>query len=265
MISVTQAQAASVAGTFDALICDPPYRDQVHVKATSNGTDGAGVRKRDLGFGSLNEHTLWSIADLASRTRRWSVVFSDMESGHIWRAVMPGEYIRSVPWARWSQPQLSGDRPPSGAELVSVFHPPGAKRWSGPGSLTHFDSKSLRGEDKFSCEKPLDIMLSLVSWFSDEGEHVVDPTCGSGTTGLACRILRRNCTLADIDGEAIRRAHEKIHAPISPRDEERCLRWLTYQYAWLGSYTPTTKAGKARYARALRDTELVYEAIDSMC
>jgi site-specific DNA-methyltransferase (adenine-specific) len=50
----------------------------------------------------------------------------------------------------------------------------------------------LRGEDKHKAEKPLDQALDLVEWFSDEGETVFDPFAGSGTIGLACRILGRS-------------------------------------------------------------------------
>lgn len=247
----------------DSVIVDPPYSSRVHDRALSNGAVGASPHARDLGFASLTPELRAAIAGLAARARRWTCIFSDLEGLHAWQMAAPGglEYVRAIPWVRWSQPQLSGDRPPSGAELVICFHPPRAKRWSGPGSLVCFDSRSLRGSDKHPTEKPLDLMLSLVSWFSDVCEVVCDPCCGSGTTGLAARILSRDALLFDRNPAAVRRAEARTGAPLTPRDRERCERWIAAQEAWLAGGAPDTAAGRERYARAAEDTRLVREAM----
>src|SRR5881628_941276 len=171
------------------MIVDPPYASKVHTNATSAGTGGRGVRKRDLGFASCSAALMLRLAEYGAQVQRWSLVFSDKESTHLWRAAfaLTGcEYVRTVPWVRWSQPQLSGDRPPSGCEEVMVFHAPRAKgvrmRWNGPGNRIAYRAKSLRGENKHPTEKPLDLMLALVSDFSDPGELVFDPCAGRATT-----------------------------------------------------------------------------------
>ena len=250
--------------SFAAMIVDPPYAPRVHKRAISAGTNGAGPHERDLGFDSLDPRLRGAIATLASSTKRWTTVCSDIETAHLWHEALEAkslEYVRTVPWIRWSQPQLSGDRPPSGCELITLAHPPVRKHWSGPGSLTAFDTRSLRGATKYSCEKPLDLMLSLVSWFSDAGESVCDPCCGSGTTGLACRLLGREAVLIDNKLEAVTLARERTTAPLSSRDRERCERWIEYQRAWLTGEAPTTEAGAARYARASADTDAVCSAL----
>lgn len=125
-------------------------------------------------------------------------------------------------------PQLSGDRPPTGCEFVSVFHgaAKGKKHWNGPGNLTHLAHKCLRGEGKHKAEKPLDLMLDLVDWFSDPGELVIDPFVGSGTTALACKLLGRDFAGTEVDAEWAARARARVAAPkLSARDEERYRRW----------------------------------------
>lgn len=245
---------------FAAMITDPPYRAEVHAKATSNGTAGAGPHARDLGFACLDDALRAAVLRIADSVTRWSAIFSDIETAHLWRADR-AEYVRAVPWVRWSQPQLSGDRPPSGCEMVTLLHAPGGKSWSGPGSLTCFDTRSLRGKYKFACEKPLDLMLSLVSYFSDAGDAIVDPCAGSGTTGLAARLLDRDAVLVELDGDAAALAHRRVYDPLTPRDQERCARWVEYQRAWLAGEAPDTAAGAARYARARVDTERVEHAL----
>lgn len=276
MIQIEHASAdecLDIAHNFDSQVADPPYSRRVHAKAVSVNPAGRGslVAARDLGFDCLTPALRRTIAQLAASVRGWSCVFSDVESAWLWRmscTAAGAEYVRAVPWIRWSQPQLSGDRPPTGAELVSVFHRGGRKSWSGPGSLVDmpdglipFDAKSLRGRDKYSCEKPLDLALALVSWFSEAGQNVLDPVCGSGSTGLACRILEREALLVDVSADAVALAKARVASPLSDRDRERCRRFVEYQHAWLAGDTPNTKAGRERYARAEADTARVEAAL----
>jgi DNA modification methylase len=43
------------------------------------------------------------------------------------------------------------------------------------------------------AQKPLEMVKDIVSWCSNEGDIVLDPYCGSGTTLKACQQLNRNC------------------------------------------------------------------------
>lgn len=204
MIEIVQGNSLLHPGLgigADCLIIDPPYAEHVHANATSAGTDGRGVRKRDLGFSSATPALMRTVAGWTAQVRRWSVIWTDLESTHLWRQACTAagaEYIRTIPWVRWSQPQMSGDRPPTGAEALLIFHraergEPVKKRWNGPGSLTHLDHKCRRGRDKHPTAKPLDQLLDLVSWFSDPGELVIDGCGGEGTTAQACYLLGRDC------------------------------------------------------------------------
>ena len=218
----------------DVMIVDPPYSEKVHTKATSTRTGGVGVRTRDFGFRHRSPELMLRLAEYASQVRRWSVVFSDVESSHLWRAAMAlhrVEYVRSVPWVRWSQPQVTGDRPPTGAELIIIFHAHrpkgfGKMHWSGSGGRVAYAEKCLRGKDKFSCEKPLDLMLSLVSDFSDVGETVFDPCMGSGTTAQACQLLDREVLGVEALRPAYLLAEERLRTEISKRNRERAERWV---------------------------------------
>lgn len=232
---------------LDCMITDPPYSDHVHASAVSQSKK-RGARKREFGFEALTQEDRLAIASWAKQVSRWSVVYSDIESTHLLRSSCSGlaTYIRTVPWIRWSMPQLSGDRPPQGREDLLIFHAPmgegpdpvsdlvlyygqqkGRKAWNGPGNLTHLAHKCLRGEGKHRAEKPLDQALDLVSWFSDPGETVFDPFMGAGTFGLACRILGRGYVGVEKDPEWHAKATARIMSDtLSDRDHERHGRWL---------------------------------------
>jgi len=49
----------------------------------------------------------------------------------------------------------------------------------------------------YPTAKPVKLLERIVSISSDEGDLVLDPMCGSGTTGRACKNLNRECILID--------------------------------------------------------------------
>jgi hypothetical protein len=203
------------------------------------------VHERDLGFDAITGNLRGALASLAARAARWTCIFSDHEGAHEWRAICErSEYVRTVPWVRWSQPQLSGDRPCTGSEAVLIFHrfgersKPVKKHWNGPGSLvafgvdydaesrTHAPRRALRGADKHPTEKPIDLMLDLVSWFTDPGELVLDPCAGSGTTALACRLLGRSCLALECNERWAIAARARVAGVLSDRDRVRAREWV---------------------------------------
>ena len=228
----------------DVMVVDPPYRDHVHKNTTSQDqANGGGVRHNDLGFACMTPELMTWLCQMAARTRRWSIIYTDIESVAAWKEGLElagATYIRTLPWVRWSIPQLSGDRPPQGFECLVVAHgsAKGRKHWNGAGNLTHLAHLAMRGAEKHKTQKPLDQLLDLVSWFSDrgvldQGELVLDPCAGSGTTGLACKILGRRFIGCELDAEWVEKGNARIRAcnlgdlpgSLSSRDAERFLRW----------------------------------------
>src|SRR5690348_14038433 len=73
----------------DALITDPPYSEHVHTSAVREARKSLGEKRQDydFGFAHLTEKTMLAIcAWAANHVNRWSLIFSDIESTHLWRA-----------------------------------------------------------------------------------------------------------------------------------------------------------------------------------
>jgi site-specific DNA-methyltransferase (adenine-specific) len=66
------------------------------------------------------------------------------------------------------------------------------------GDVLSFPRVMTRGH--YPTEKPVGLLKVLVSQSSNQGELVLDPFCGSGSTGRAARELRRRAVLCDLDG-----------------------------------------------------------------
>jgi DNA modification methylase len=107
------------------------------------------------------------------------------------------DYVRTGAWVKvGATPQFSGDRPAVGFEAVTICHPPGRKHWNGGGKhavWTHpiVLDRGKTGARMHTTQKPLGLMESLVSLFTDRDETVLDAFMGSGTTGVACIKLGR--------------------------------------------------------------------------
>ena len=54
-------------------------------------------------------------------------------------------------------------------------------------------------EGNHPTQKPLEVLKRLVAMCTNEGDTVLDPFCGSGTTGVACVLLQRNFIGIDLD------------------------------------------------------------------
>ena len=59
-------------------------------------------------------------------------------------------------------------------------------------------------------QKPVDVLKRLIEIFTDEGDVVIDPVAGSGSTLRACAELGRSCYGFEIDKKFYKLAQEKM-------------------------------------------------------
>ena len=70
--------------------------------------------------------------------------------------------------------------------------------------VSMFEStKVFIGKRHHQTEKPQDILEFFLKYWSDENDTILDPTMGSGSTGVACAKLNRNFIGCDINPKAI--------------------------------------------------------------
>lgn len=59
-------------------------------------------------------------------------------------------------------------------------------------------------------QKPVNLLKQLIQTFTDEGDVVIDPVAGSGTTLRACAELNRTCYGFEVDKAFYKQAKEKM-------------------------------------------------------
>ena len=89
----------------------------------------------------------------------------------------------------------------------------GESMYNPPLPTTMLEIKSTSG--KHSTEKPVALMEWILSYYSKEGDIILDPTMGSGSTGVACKNLNRKFIGIELDQEIFevakgRNPHELI-------------------------------------------------------
>lgn len=206
-------------GAVDHVLTDPPYARDVYARmAMPNTKKGSGTPDRSglaTTFGLNNGSRLGKLAagaigvidemidpvgmEIGRLVRRWALVFSDVESCHLWRVSLELASLRYVRTGAWVKPdpmpQFTGDRPAVGFEPCTIAHAQGPMRWNGGGLPAVWVYNTAKGAARpdHPCPKPLDLMLALVRQFSDYGETILDPFMGSGTTLVAAKTYGRRC------------------------------------------------------------------------
>lgn len=227
------------AGCVDHTIMDPPYSPRVHKNARGASKTGKGARALPIGFDPLDPTSIPPLCEQIARlTRRWTLVFSDVESAHLWRQGLEGaglEYVQTAFWYKIDgPPQFNGLGPSACCEAIIIAHNPGSRRrWHGGGKQGFYPFPIASEKDGVArrfheTPKPLSLMLALVDDFTDEGDLILDPFAGGATTGVAA--LLRKCLFlgCEINPDTAMEARARLRSeaagiPYSRRPEQQHL------------------------------------------
>lgn len=80
-----------------------------------------------------------------------------------------------------------------------------------PGDVLQFNVVPNRIGKVHPTQKPVELMNWLVTTYSNEGDTVLDNTMGSGTTGVACKLLNRHFIGIELDKNYYNTAVVKIN------------------------------------------------------
>lgn len=171
----------------DHVITDPPYDEKTHKGARY----GFRETSSEIAFKPLEDaeelaHILLDKAD------RWVLAFCSLEMFGQYAAGAGDCWIRSGLWVRPNGvPQFSGDRPGQAAEGIAIMHSGRVRRWNNHGMPGLWAFNIVQGRRLHQTEKPIKLMRKLILDFTDEGDTILDPFMGSGTTLRACKDLGR--------------------------------------------------------------------------
>lgn len=216
----------------DHVFTDPPYELEAHTKQRRMKTKvkrrggPRNVEARPLSFEAItDEGRALAGAEFARLARRWVGVFCQVEAAMKWSAALAPLLTtkRVGVWVKPdAMPQLTGDRPGMGYESIVFAHPKGRSRWNGGGRVGVFVHNKGHGARKslHETEKPVALMMELISLFTNPGDIVLDPFAGSASTGVACLRLGRRFVGVERDPKVAKLARERLEAEFFGLDVE---------------------------------------------
>lgn len=200
----------------DVVVTDPPYGSITH-----DGALGDGGRSRLVDFESITAGYLRAVMEFA-QPRRWWVSFMEWQHLAELESSPPFglEFVRFGVWVKPNgSPQFTGDRPGTGWEAIGIFHPPGKKKWNGGGRHAVWNRPVEQGQHPTTKPEPL--VRELIRLFSDEGDLVLDPFMGSGTTLVAAKLEGRKAIGIEIEERYCEIAAKRLAQGVLPFAEIR--------------------------------------------
>lgn len=199
----------------DHVITDPPYSERTHKghDSSASGHVGAGkdgYNRSGLGYGFISESDIVEYCDRVSKgCDGWIVTFNDHTNMPILQRefLEAGRYVFApIPfYSPGRSVRLSGDGPCSWTDWILCTRTARQARWGTlPGGYVFtFDREYMGG-------KPLDLMLAIVRDYSKEGECILDPFMGSGTTIEACKKMGRRAIGIDVNEDSCEIAAKRL-------------------------------------------------------
>lgn len=211
--------------SIDHVITDPPYEASAHTKSRRSHRGPPGDKGRfvdfPIDFSPMDPATRYACAKQWARLcRRWCMSFCETEGVAYWREACEAygfSHRRAAVWVKPdSAPQFTGDRPGHGYEMIEMVHAPGKSRWNGGGRRGVFvhncNSQTRKPDEDHQTPKPLALMMELVELFTDPGDLILDPFCGSGTTIVAAVRLGRRAIGIERDPKHVKLAIDRVTA-----------------------------------------------------
>lgn len=181
----------------DHAIFDPPYEDELH-KAIGRIRRNDGREMIDeLGFDGVNGIRPDIVSNCVRLSSGWVIIFTLAEGVREWRDELQScgaKYDTCLAWVKPdAAPRFNGQGAARGFECaVTAWAGKGYRTWNAGGKrgvYTHCVNTNRYGGHP--TEKPLPLMMEILKDFTNHGQTVLDPFCGSGTTIVACEKMGR--------------------------------------------------------------------------
>lgn len=215
---LAQMPTASV----DLIVTDPPYGIGYH--ASWSTTNGGKTRRASMSFGEDILQTDWlpeAYRVLKPCTALY--LFTRWDVMHVWKAAVEGAGFRVVQRLVWDKLHWGiGDLDYYGSQVEDILFCIKDRhqlRWSQRSGnlwrLTKLDVINNEGNFDNPTQKPERLIQKMILNSSDPGQLVLDPFCGTGTTGDAARKLNRHYILCDRDAYQCSIAKARLAAPFT--------------------------------------------------
>jgi site-specific DNA-methyltransferase (adenine-specific) len=232
------------SNTFDFIFADPPYflsNGGFTVKSGKTVSVNKGAWDASKGFDSeIQFHERWIAECLRLLKANGTIAISGtyhsiFKCGFILQK-LNCRIINDITWFKPNgAPALAGRNFTASHETIlwaskskdakHTFNYELSRNWETSTDLIYRRGKQMRSvwsipttpkrekqHGQHPTQKPTELLRRLISLCSNEGDLVLDPFCGSGTTGVVCVSLNRKFIGIDLDTEFLELSRKRIEA-----------------------------------------------------
>lgn len=224
-ITIYRGDCRELIGSLDDVqltLTDPPYSPVTHAGARTRNAADNSTDNILIPFAPMEEAELRYVFNtLGYLTRGWVVSFMD------WRHIAeferrPLASMKLMRFGVWVKPngapQFTGDRPAAGWEGIAFFHRGENMNWNGGGKRAVFEATVPHGEHP--TQKPDTLCRELILLFSHDGDTILDPFMGSGSTLFAAKNLGRQAIGIEIEEKYCEIAAKRLSQRVFQFEEQ---------------------------------------------
>ena len=206
-------------GSIDLIVTDPPYK----ITSRGNGgTSGGMFQKKKVNKGDVFNHNDVDITDWIDelyRTLKPSghcyIMTNNKNITHYLSVIKDSEFhfIKNLIWVKNNK--IMSQTYMSQFEYIIMLRKGRHKRinFCGTPDVLNFDNNKLKDKNNktiHDTEKPVGLMKTLIENSSNEGDVILDPFMGIGSTGIACINTNRKFIGMELDEHYFNVAKERI-------------------------------------------------------
>jgi len=202
------------------IVADPPYGIGYH----SNHYKGKNPHRPVANDWNFHISTFIREAERALRDGGAMYLFSRWDVYPLWLPDITTTELQlktKIVWMKnnWSAGDLTGCFGNQYEEILFIVkgrHKLRGKRWSNVWRFNRISPSSML----HPTQKPVPLLERAILSSSDEGDLVVDPFAGSGSTGVAAVNTKRDFLLGDLDPAMVNMARSRLGMPVLDGDSE---------------------------------------------
>lgn len=211
--------------SIDAIVADPPYNlvgkiDEIHLFRQSEVRGNKSHTKESMDYDiNFNQFEWLDIAVKKLKKGGHFIIFNDWENMGDIAKYLKVKKIKVKSLNHWQKtnplPSEWRRRFVPGREHFLHAVKPGKYSFNTE-SIHHGDfvmgltPKREKSNGSHPNQKPLKLMEEIISIITNDGDVILDPFMGSGTTGVACVNLNRNFIGIELDKEYFKLAENRI-------------------------------------------------------
>jgi site-specific DNA-methyltransferase (adenine-specific) len=203
--------------SVDLVLTDPPYEAASHNPKRRVSGKGGKLISQPIPYAQITEELREaSSREMVRIAKKWVLVFCQLEGAFLWRDLL--EEAGLARWGRdiglWAKPnampQLTGDRPGVGYEMFVFMRQRGVPVTPEYRDVLTFNKVGGKSSLNYPGQKPLPLIRELIRMYSNPGDLILDPFCGTGTTLVAAKEMNRRAVGIERDEKVCEIAAKRL-------------------------------------------------------